>query len=891
MNMRRFWKRLRRLSWAVPAESSEAAMEARLDEEMRFHIDMQTAANRRLGMSPAEARRAALVAFGGRERAREDVRDELRSRVLEELVHDIRYALRVLRRSPSFTVTAVSTLAFGIGATTVIYSVTDHVVLRRLPYANAERLVSVRIFNNRFSKLTPTIPVNGAHFVAWKEACTLCDAIGALTGVGFTMNGADGATRIGGIRVSDELLPMLGARAQLGRVFQRGDDRPGNEHLVVISDGLWRDQLGARRDIVGSTLLLNDVPFTVLGVLAPGFRMTRGRELGALAILPDRADAFVPLALNEHERTTQGEYNYSVIALLKAGVLVSQLRAQLDAVNAALSPRDDNPARTAVLPLRTQMVGPVATPLLLLLAAVGAVLLIVCVNLANLLLARGAARRRESAVRVALGAGSERLVRQALTETLVLALAGGVLGVILSRWGLATLVRVAPANLPRIDEVTLDARVIGVGLLLAAVAGVSFGILPALRFGATAPGDALKESSRGATENRTRRRARSLLIASQVALSALLLVAGGLFLRSFARVLRVDKGFNADRVLAMDVVLPYSAFKTPESREQFYATAMPQLAALPGVVASAQTSRLPLEGESWIDAVWPDDASGGATSPHVMVNVRFVSPTYFPLLGVRFAQGAPFTAADRDHRVVILSHRAAQAVWPNASAVGRQLHVGADALSTVVGVASDVTTRLENDSSLVVYRPYWEYPLSGATLLVRTTGDPAAVAGEARAALRRLSAGVPVSRVRTLDDVVASAVAERRFELLLVALFAATALLTASVGIYGIIAHSIARRTGEIGIRVALGATPFDVRRLVLREGLEPVIAGAMLGTLAAVLLGRVFAGLLFEVSPADPLTLGAVLVLLAGVGVVACWIPARRATKRDAALALRAEG
>ncbi|MDB4877823.1 MAG: hypothetical protein JWM41_4269 [Gemmatimonadetes bacterium] len=866
--------------------------EREMDREMQFHVEMEAAQYVRDGVAPGEARRRALVAFGGRQRFREETRDEFPSRPVEDLLQDVRHAVRVFRRMPAFTTTVVLTLALGIGATTVIFSVTDHVVLRSLPYANADRLATVEVLVDRPDNPTPIWPANAAHFLAWSNGCTVCVGMAAIHGAGFTLTGAGDPTRIAALRVSDTFFSLLGVRAQIGRLLVPGDDQPGAASRVAITDALWRQQFGARTDILGRTITLNDAPSTVVGVLPPDFHMLRGRELGSMSKLPDRTDAFVPLALNEHQRTTHGEYDYHVIALLKPGVSVPTFHAQLDAIDVAAAARlnDDSPSRLVVTSLQARVSGAVARPLLLLLAAVGAMLLIMCVNLANLLLARSAARQRESAVRVALGAARGRLVRQALTETLLLALIGGLVGIVLSSWGLKALVALAPADLPRLDEVRLDGRVLVVAVGLSVLAGLSFGLVPAFKLGRIAPGDVLKEGGRAMTESRQGTRVRSLLIAAQVGLSALLLVAGGLFLKSFMRVMNVDKGFTADRVLALDFSMPVGAYPRPESRNQFYASALEKLAALPGVVGVATTSALPLEGENWIDGLRRDGTSERDGDAGGQANFRFVSPSFFGVLGVPIRKGRALADTDRGRRTIVLSERAAQSLWPNENPIGKHVHAGSDSLYEVVGIAADVrTTGLERAGSLIAYMPYWDRSLPSSTILLRTRNDPAAITTSARQALRDVAPSVPISRVRTIAQVISGVVAQRRFELVLIGLFALTALLTASIGIYGIISHSLGRRSNEIGIRIALGARALDVHTLVLREVLWPVALGLVLGVGASVIAGRAVAGLLFEVQPTDAGVLVSVALVLGAVATLACVIPSRRATRIDPVDALRA--
>ncbi|HEY4218606.1 MAG TPA: ABC transporter permease [Gemmatimonadaceae bacterium] len=877
---------LRGLGFRLRALFDRRRVERDMEREMQLHVEMETARLVRDGVDLAEAQRRAAIAFGGRVRFREEARDELRSRHAEEVMRDIGHALRVFRRTPSLTATVVLTLAVGIGATTVVFSVTDHVVLRALPYANADRLVNVQIVSD-ISKLTNLVPVNAAHFVAWTKACSSCEAIAALGARNFTLTGVGDPTQIAAVRVSDNFFSMLGVHAEVGRLFTLGDDQPGAAGQVVISDALWRQQFGARSDIVGQTLRLNDAPWRVIGVVSPAFQMLRNHELGDLTRLPNRTDAYVPLALAPQEIASHGQYDFSVLALLEPGVSVVTARAELDAANAhaqAAMGEEGPAARTSVTPLQGQVVRQAGRPLMLLLAAVTALLLLMCVNLANLFLARSASRRRESAVRLALGADRGRLVRQALTETALLTIGGAVLGIASSFWGVRALVAGAPADLPRINEVTIDARILVGATLLSVLAGLSFGLVPAWRFGRVSPGDVLKEGARGATDGRHGTRARSLLIAAQVAMSALLLIAGGLLLKSFVRVLGVDKGFTADRVLALNVVVPRGTYPTLNDRNQLYVSALDALRQVPGVSAAALTSALPIEGETWVDGLRVGDHG-----PSTTANFRFVSPTAFSVLGQPFLRGRTFLESDRGRRVVVLSTGAAQLLWPGENPIGRAVFAGSDSTYEVVGIVPDVrTSGLEHAGSVIAYKPYWEIGPSAVTLVVRTSGDPIAVASSARAALRTVAASVPVSRIRTMDDVISGAMAQRRFELVLIGLFALTALLTATIGIYGIIAHSLAHRTGEISIRIALGARSLDVHGLVLVEVLRPVAIGLLVGVATSLLAGRLLAGMLFEVRSTDVTVLTSVVAVLTVVAVVACLVPARRAARTDPADALR---
>jgi putative ABC transport system permease protein len=869
--------------------------EADVDAELRLHVELRVDQLVAHGWSRTDAEAEARRRFGPSwddavhhlhrsGHAREE-RLAMRER-LDSLWHDVRYTLRTLRRAPRFAVTAVLTLALGLGTTTVIYSLVDHVVLRPMAYAHPDRLVVVREMAAWAAGHHDNVPANASHFLEWTRSCSVCEGLAAIKSSRVTLVTNGDPQRLGAARVSTNLFPLLGVQPALGRGFAPEEEQLGRDGVVVLSDAFWHRQFGGDPSIVGRTILLNAKPVEVVGIMPPGFTLPSGNALGDLIGLPAPLDIYRPLALTEHERTTTGQYDYAVIARLRAGATVEQARAELDAIERRVAQREgeDSTITAAVIPLQQQVVGGAGRPLLLLLGAVGAVLLIVCVNLANLSLARHVTRQHESAIRVALGAGRRRIARLALVESLVIALGGGALGLLFAQWGLRALIAIAPASLPRVSEVQLDARVFGAALLLTIVVGILVGAIPAVREACTDPGEALKSGSRAATTGRHSARRRATFIAVQVAFTTVLLVAAGLFLTSFIRVLRVDRGFVTDRVLAADVAIPSTTYATPARVLQFYDRAAAEASAIPGVDGVAIASALPLEGETWINGISRPDAP----EHHLSANYRFVSPSYFSVVGTPVRRGHAFTDADRGRRLVVVSQHVARSLWPDESPIGQRLTIGWQQVAEVVGVVADVhTTSLEQEGSSLIYLPTWENPQWQAVVIVRTAGDPAAVATALRTALRRADPTVPVPKIRTMQQVVSSTVAARRFQLVLFGLFAFMALVTASIGIYGVISQSLAGRTREIGVRMALGAQPGDVHRLVLREGLTPVALGLIIGITGALLGGRIIASLLFEVRPGDPLTLLAVCILLGLVAVLACTIPARRATTMELATML----
>ena len=885
------------------AARGEARVDEEVDDELRLHVELRVEQLVAAGWSredaEAEARRRFGASWGDavatlrQARHTREERLAMRER-LDALMHDLRYALRGLRRAPRFTISALLTLALGLGATTVIYSIVDHVVLRPLAYRDVDRLVVVREVIEEMRDVYPTMPANASHYLEWRRACTVCESVGAARRLSVTLGGTGDPQRVGLARVSANLLPLLGVHPAQGRTFREEEEERGRDAVVILSDAFWRRQFGADPRILGRTITLGDREHTVVGVLPPRAGLPKGSELGWSNREQGEIDVYKPLALIPRERTTPGEYDYAAIARLKPGVSVEAARAHFDALQRGVAERAPQKItlRAQVTPLQAQVVGTAQRPLLLLLGAVGAVLLIVCVNLASLSLARDAGRHRESAVRVALGAGRGRLAGLAIAESLLLALAGGAVGLLLSYWGLQALVATAPASLPRVEDVRLDGRIFAAAGVIALLVGLSFGALPALRRSRAQPGAVLRSAGgRGATEGRAGARRRAGFIAAQVALSTILLVGTGLFLTSFVRVLRGDKGFAADRVLALDVAVPLAKYPDGAARTAVLERAMRELAAIPGVTASAITTAVPLEGDANVDLLsHENDARPAVERP--TVSIRYVSPSYFGTVGTTVKRGRAFTDADRGTPVVLLSERAARALWPNEDAIGKRMVPGSnDPTAEVIGLVNDVrTASLEKEGAVTAYLPYWNRGPAEATMLLRSSLDPASLTASARGALRRVDPSVPVAKVRTMEQVVSAAVAVRRFQLALLALFAAMALVAASVGIYGVISQSLASRTREIGVRMSLGAAASDVHRLVLREGLAPVGVGLAIGVAASFAAARAASSLLFEVAPADPVTILVVAALLAAVGAVACLVPARRATSNDLVTMLRTE-
>ena len=856
------------------------AQARRFDEEARFHLEEAVAANVRAGMTPAEARRVAGMAFGGQARFREEAVDETRSRPLAELGHDLQNGVRTLVRAPAFATLVVVTMALGIGATTVFFSIADHVVLRPLRYPEAGRLVVIRESVEEIRQMYPTLAANAGHYLEWRRRCTSCAKIGAVISDPLTLTGRGQPELIGSVRVSSSLLSLLGARAALGRVFTESDDQAGAERVAIVSDRFWRER-GADPAMVGGTLTLDGLPWTVVGVMAPEFELPKGQELGNLFPLPSNLGVYRPLALTPGEIASPGNYDYAVIAQRREGTTPAAMESELDLIAADLSRQSATKITlgAVVIPMRDQVTGSAGRGLVLLLAAVVTVLLVLSVNLANLLLARNLGRTREWAVRSAIGAGQGRLGRQALGESVLLAVLGGVIGTAAASVGLKALLAVAPADLPRLGEIRLDGRILAVALALSGCVGLAFGALPALRAARSDPADVLRSGVR-TTGPMATAAARRWLIGTQTGLSGLLLIAMGLFLVSFVRILAVDRGFTTTEALGVSVTLPLGEFGKPERRQLFYDEVVARLGRLPGVTGVGVATALPLEGDTQVDILSLDpDPRPELERP--VANIRFASPGYFAAIGTPVTRGFTFTEADRGRHVVVLSEGAARLLWPGQDPIGKLVVPGSnDPVAEVIGVVADIkTTSLERAGSPIAYLPTWTRPPFTATILIRTAGDPAAVVNAVRALVGAVAPEVPLTKVRTLAEVIATATAQRRFLLLVMMVFAITAFATASVGIYGTIAHSLAGRRAEIAIRLALGAGPGRLERDVLGEALGPVVAGLAVAIGTVVVLGRPLAGLLYQVSPTEPIVLGGVTAVLLLVTGIAAWIPAHRAT------------
>lgn len=811
------------------------------------------------------------------------------------LVADFRYALRTLARTPGFTAVAVLTLAVGLGANTAIFTIFDSIVLRPLPYRDPGRLVAVQMVVPRFAHLAPNLPMSAASFLRFRKSAASIEQIAMFDESPVSLTSAGEPVQVTLSRASAALFGMLGAQAQIGRTFTEQEDQPGRDDVVVLSDALWSSRFHRDASVLGRKIELDGKPYQVIGVMAAGFRVPRTSQLQAVLFTDDYVQLWKPFGLQDSEIDPIGDFNFGCIARLKPHVSPAKAKAELDAIEAGLI--QEQPANqrvevlTSVVPLRQQIASRPREGLTLLLGAVGAVLLIVCVNIANLLLARAAGRRREMAIRTAIGAPAGRLIRQMLSESLLLACAGGALGTVLAWWALYAILAHAPVDLPQVSEIGMDWRVAAFTFAATLASAALCGILPAWRAAGADPQAALKSGSQTITESRRGRAVRQTLIAAEVALSTLCLALGGLLLHSFVNLMRVNKGFDAGSAITMKVTLPSARYPKQEDRARFVRSVVESVRNQPGVLVVGESNMLPLSGEGDNNLVEAEGANV-PLAERPLADRRSVNGDFFRAMGIPLLEGRVFAESDGQHQVAVVSSSLARRLWPSADAIGKRFHEGDDKTwIEVVGVAGDVHgASLQKAPAPTAYLPYWQRNRRDVNLVVRTALDPAGVVAAVRRTIHTLDRALPIVHAETIRGMVDDSVAQQRFQLDLALLFAAAALLAAALGVYGVVVQSVLQRTNEIGIRMALGASERSVRRLVLGQGMAPVAVGLVFG-LAASLAGGQFAGhLLFGVQPADPLVLASVTAMLLLAGATACTLPARRAARVDPLVALRYE-
>ncbi|MEZ5316181.1 MAG: ABC transporter permease [Vicinamibacterales bacterium] len=803
-----------------------------------------------------------------------------RSWILMHLLGDVRYAIRQLLRNPGFALVATLTLALGIGATTAIFSVVNGVLLRPLPYGDPDALVRVHEVVPQYGRFS----VAPATFLDWRSQNQVFDRMAAYGTSSATWTDQETPDRLQGAIVSWDLFQLLGVAPELGGSFTADQDLPDAPNVVVISHTLWQQRFGGSPDVVGRTVPVNGVPTTIVGVMPAGF------------YFPSRtAEFWTPIGLDP-SNAPRGAHFLGVVARLRGGVTATQADAEMRGISERLAreyPDDSANESSEVVPLLEQVVGGVRTSLLILLAAVGVVVLIACANVANLLLVRASVREKEVAIRTALGAGRRRLVLQMLAESLVLAVVGGAAGLALAWLAIQPIQALGASSLPRVADIGLDGRVLGFAGLATIVTGVLFGLAPAWHAARGGIGAMLKDSSRSSTAASGRWIRRALLVA-EVALSIVLLVGAALLLRSFARLTHVDPGFQPDRVLTFSVSLPQGQYPDTGHRAAFYDRLLERLAALPGATAAGMAQTLPLRG-NYVLSVEFQGRPPAQPGQEASANYRVISPDYFTAMGIPLRRGRTFTARDSgtSQQVAVVDEAFVRRHFPDEDPIGHGLDIGngVDGDFTIVGVVGDVRqSGLDEVAAPTMYVPYAQDVFRSMSMVVRTDGDPAGLARQVREAVRDLDGSLPAYGIATLASVISDSVAQPRFSMLLLSLFAGIALFLAAVGLYGVVAYTVSQRTREIGLRMAIGAQPRDVLRMVVGDGMRLAAIGVAVGLVAAALLARVVQSMLFEVETSDPASYGVTALVLLAVAAIACYVPARRAMRVDPLVALQSE-
>jgi predicted permease len=809
---------------------------------------------------------------------------------------ELRYAARTLLKRPGFSLVAVFTLALGIGANTAIFSVVNATLLRPLPFKDPERVVLVWGYLPKMAQVADKLPNSSANYVNLKAQSQSFEQLAAFRSWSWQLTGEGEPERVRGARVTAEFFEAVGAGPALGRVFTAEEDRPNSARVALISHGLWQRRFGGDKNVVGRTMMLTGQSTMVIGVMPEGFRFPGGANLIPGLQFAMQNDVWMPLAITEEERQQHGNLNLAVIGRLKPGVSALQGETELRAVQQGL-PLGNIGFTLNIVPLHKQMVGSIRKPLFVLLATVALVLLIACANIANLLLARATSRQKEIAIRAALGAGRRRIVGQLLTESLLLSLAGGAFGLLLAIWGNSLLVSLIPRDVPRIDNVGIDANILLFTFAISVVTGLIFGLVPALQASRFDLNSSLKDGTRGMPAGVGQNRLRSLLVVSEVAMAMVLLVGAALLMKSFVRLLEVKPGFNPENVLTMQVQLADlapSRYEREEERAAFFQRLIDRLKALPGVENAGGVLTLPLSGAFESTDVVLEGQQPATFEQSPEADYTIVTTNYFETLQIPLLMGRHFNAHDKrdSPRVIVINDILAQRLWPGEEPVGKRFRVGFEEQPReVIGVVGSIKqTALDAAARPAMYLPHSQAPNSGMTVLVRTKGEPLSMAAAVREEVRAIDKDVPVAEVQTMEKILGKSVAQPRFSMLVVGLFAVLALVLSAVGIYGVMAYSVSRRAHEIGVRMALGAGAGQVLKLVLRDGMSPALAGIGLGLLGAFALTQLMASLLFGVSAKDPGTFAGVAVFLGLVAFIACYIPARRATKVDPLIALRNE-
>src|SRR6201996_444851 len=887
------------LRFRLRALFRRSAEETELNEELRFHFERQVEKYKLSGMGEEEARRRARLLFGGHEQVKEDCREARGTSFVEDARQDMRYAVRQLRANPTFAVVIVLTLALSIGANSAIFSVINGVLIKPLPYRQPEKLVRIFFTNAVF----PKFPLNPFDFRDFRARNKSFEGLAAFTRGDMQLSGSGEPVRLNGISITSGYFRVLGLTPRLGHEFDEKAEIPGNGLQVILSDRVWRERFGAAPDILGRKITLNAQPFTVVGVMPAGTAHP-GNEYQPLAY-GENVDVWRPFSF-EGDPSNRSSHFMEVIGRLQQNVTLAQANAEMNALLTQIGNEHGGYGswKLLVILLSDEVVGASRQLLLVLLGAVGMVLLIACANAANLMLTRAAARQREISVRVALGAPRSRVVRQLLTESLLIACLGGALGLAMALVGVKLLVSLLPVNFPRAHDIHVSAPVFLFTLLVSVVTGVLFGLAPALQASRTDPREGLHKGGRATTGGGRQSRLRNALVVSEVSLACVLLIGAGLMLRSLLNLMHLDPGFQTEHVLTAMLSLPRERYKTPASLTRFYQELPRGIRSLPGVESVGLGSDIPWTG--YDENIGGFTIEGRQPPPHQEFHARYhiATPDYFRAVGIPLQHGRFFTDADKGDApwVLIINHAMAEQYWPGEDAVGKRIAFSDTPKEKdwirIVGVVGDVKDQPNSPGAEPAF--WWaasEISFHFSRLLVpelllavRADADPEFMVNAIRNQVGRLDPLLAVADVRMMDQVVTASVATPRFQFVLVGLFGGLAIVLAAIGTYGVIAYSVSQRTSEFGLRMALGARRFDVLWLVLVQAAKLILSGTVIGVVLALVLARGLKSLIYEVSPADPLTFTAIGFAVIAVAIVACYIPARKATEADPMIALRAE-
>ena len=874
-------------------------LERDLQDELRFHLLEKQSAMQAAGMTADEARSQVQREFGNETALRETCREAWIFRGFDHCMRDGKYALRVLAKNPTFTSIAVLTMAFGIGANTAIFSVIDSVILQPLPYRDAGQLYAVREAAQEGPKRTELTCVNAGNFLLWQSHASSFAGMALLEPTTDNLNLQDETVQIHGVRASADLFTILGIQPQLGRSFTRDEDRSGRTTAIVLTSSLWKQSFHSDPAIVGSTIHLNGFPVVVAGVLPDSFYFPKQSELykSVIAAWTHPIEYFVNLGLQTGEiQPGLRMFNFAVMGRLRPGIDAKRAAAELDAGEAQVPMGNVTGVKLELdlVPLKTSIIGPMEHNLWMLLSGGLLVLLLVCVNLAGLLIAKGAGRAHEIGVRTSLGAGRIDIIRQFLMEALLISLSGGALGVLIAYGGVRALVRAAPVEIPRLQSIGIDGRVLLYSAAASIAVGILFSLLPALRLSGGSASRTVKAAGPNSTSTRSVSRMHRVLASSEIALCTVLLISAFLMAQSLMRVLQTNAWANVSHVVTVDFTLPADHYQEEAKRAQFYTNLLRAARSYPGVEAVGFTNALPFKGQMWGDEVkFVEDPKMEKDAPNA--NWRFVSPDYFSAVGLALLSGRHFTESESGRHLILISERLARQLPTGLNPVG--VHVlwtppssRTSVVYEVAGVVADARATPDEEAPFTVYVPYWEAPPWEAFLVARTSGDARSLGGGIQRLVRNTDSAIAIPSAETLHDILTKAVAPRKFVTMLGLLFAGSSTFLAGLGLYGLIALAVSQRTKEIGIRMAVGAQKAQIFRMMISQAVILALIGMVCGVVLAWPAARLLRAFLYEIKPSDPLTFAAVCTVLLAVSAAASFMPARRAARVDPVRALKWE-